>query len=135
MYHEIKGFISRSLIITLLVAVTGLLVFRLLLKEYYLSIFPLLLGFFCVLNIVVHSLLVYASEKKSLKFETAYMISFFVKFFGYILFTLLYIKNHRENFKIFIAVLFTLYVIYTSFEIKSIISYLKRSSNNYKKSN
>ena len=134
MYHELKSFISRSLILTGLVVITGVLIFSIFLKEYYLSIFPLLLAFFCILNILVHSLFVYSSERKSLKFETAYILAFFIKFFGYILFTLLYLRNHRENFKIFIAVLFILYVIFTSFEIKSIVSYLKRTSNNYKKS-
>ncbi len=134
MYHEIKSFVIRSLIITGLVAITGIVVFGYILNDYYLSVFPVLLGFFCVLNMLVHCMLVITSQKKSLKFETVYVISFFVKFFGYILFTLLYLRNHRENFKVFVAVLFILYIIYTTFEIKSIISYLKRSSNNYNKS-
>ena len=134
MYHEIKSFVVRSLIITGLVAITGIVVFSYILYDYYLSIFPVLLGFFCLLNMLVHCMLVITSQKKSLKFETAYMISFFIKFLGYILFTLLYLRNHKENFKVFVAVLFILYIIYTTFEIKSIISYLKRSSNNYNKS-
>ncbi len=134
MYREIKHFIARGLILTGSFAVAGIITFNIFLKEYYLPVFPLLLGFFCALNIIVHSLLVYSSEKKRLKFETAYMLSFFIKFFGYILFTIFYIKNHKENFKIFVAVLFILYIAFTSLEIKSIISYLKRTSNNYKKS-
>lgn len=134
MYRETIRFIYRILLLTALVAIAGILVFSLLLKEYYLSVFPLLLVFFCVLNILVHWLLVYSSEIKKLKFETAHMLSFFIKFIGYIIFTLIYLQNHKENFKIFVAVLFILYIIYTSFEIKSIILYFKRSSTNYKNS-
>jgi hypothetical protein len=134
MYRETIRFIHRILFLTALVAIAGILVFSLLLKEFYLPVFPLLLGFFCVLNILVHWLLVYSSERKKVKFETAHMLSFFIKFFGYIVFALIYLKNNKENFKIFVAVLFILYIIYTSFEIRAIILYLKRSSNNYKNS-
>ena len=118
MYHEIKNFTVRSLILTGLIAITGFLVFKFIFSNYYLSVFPFLLIFFCVLNMIVHYLLVITSQKKSIKFETAYMISFLVKFCGYILFTVLYLRNNKENFKIFVIVLFILYVIYTTYIVK-----------------
>jgi len=134
MNHELRKFIINSIILTVIIALTGLLVFTTFLARYYLPVFPLLLLFFFFINIIIHSLLVFSSGKTKIKFETAYMLSFFIKFLGYIIFMMIYVKTHKENAMIFVACLFILYIIYTSFEIRSIISFLKRSSNNYKKS-
>jgi hypothetical protein len=134
MHHELRKFIINSIILTGIIALTGLLAFTTFLSKYYLSIFPWLLFFFLFINIIVHSLLVNSSDKKKIKFETAFLISFFIKFFGYIIFLIIYISKNKENSIIFVAGLFFLYIIYTSFEIRSIISFLKRSTGNYKKS-
>ena len=134
MHYELRKFIIYSFILTGIIALTGLLAFTTFLSKYYLSVFPWLLLFFFFINIIVHSLLVNSSEKKKIKFETAFLLSFFIKFFGYIIFMIVYVSNHKENSIIFVAGLFFLYIIYTSFEIRSIISFLKRSSANYKKS-
>ncbi len=134
MNYELRKFIIISIILTGIIALTGLLAFTTFLARYYLPVFPLLLLFFFFINIIIHSFLVFSSGKKKIKFETAYMLSFFIKFLGYIIFMMIYIKTHKENAIIFVAGLFFLYIIYTSFEIKSIVSFIKRSSNNYKKS-
>lgn len=134
MYYEIRKFIINSVILTGIIALAGFIAFATLLTKYYLSIFPWLLIFFLFINITVHSLLVSSSGNKKIKFETAFLLSFFIKFFGYIIFMIIYISNNKENSFIFVAGLFLLYIIYTSFEINSIISFLKRSSGNNKKS-
>jgi hypothetical protein len=134
MHHELRKFIINSVILTGIIALTGLLAFTTLLNKYYLPIFPWLLLFFLFINIIVHSLLVNSSKKKKIKFETAFLLSFFIKFFGYIIFLILYISKHKESSIIFVAGLFFLYIIYTLFEIRSITSFLKRSTDNYKKS-
>ena len=134
MHHELRKFIINSVILTGIIALTGLLAFTTLLNKYYLPIFPWLLLFFLFINIIVHSLLVNSSGKKKIKFETAFLLSFFIKFFGYIIFLILYISKHKESSIIFVAGLFFLYIIYTLFEIRSITSFLKRSTDNYKKS-
>ncbi len=134
MHHELRKFIINSVILTGIIALTGLLAFTTFLNKYYLPIFPWLLLFFLFMNIIVHSLLVNSSNKKKIKFETAFLLSFFIKFFGYIIFLILYISKHKESSIIFVAGLFFLYIIYTLFEIRSITSFLKRSTDNYKKS-
>ena len=134
MSYEIRKFVINSVILTGLIALAGFLAFVTFLGKYYLSIFPWLLLFFFIINITVHSLLVSSSGNKKIKFETAFLLSFFIKFFGYIIFMIVYISNHKENSLIFVVCLFFLYIIYTSFEINSIISFLKRSSGNNKKS-
>ncbi len=134
MHYELRKFIIYSVILTGIVALTGFLAFTTFLGKYYLPIFPWLLLFFLCINIIVHSLLVSSSGKKKIKFETAFLLSFFIKFFGYIIFLMIYISKHKESALIFVAGLFLLYIIYTSFEIRSIISFLKRSADNYKKS-
>ena len=134
MYYEIRKFVINSVILTGVIALAGFLAFTTFLNKYYLSIFPWLLLFFFFINITVHSLLISSSGNKKIKFETAFLLSFFIKFFGYIIFMIVYISNHKENSLIFVIGLFFLYIVYTSFEINSIISFLKRSSGNYKKS-
>ncbi len=134
MNHELRKFIINSIILTGLIALAGLLAFKTFLARYYLPVFPILLLFILVINILIHSLLVVSSHWKKIRFETAYFISFFIKFFGYLIFLMVYIKTHRENAIIFVAGLFFLYIVYTFFEIKSILTFLKRSTGNYKKS-
>ncbi len=134
MYHELKNFIVKAIILTGIIALAGIITFSTFLKEYYLSIFPYLLAFFFIIYIIVHLLLVYTSKWKKLKFETAYMVSFFIKFFGILIFVIVFLNNHKNNSIPFILAIFILYIIYTLFELKSIISYLKRTSNLYKKS-
>lgn len=134
MYYEIRKFVINSVILTGIIALAGFVAFATFLSKYYLSIFPWLLLFFLFINITVHSLLVSSTGNKKIKFETAFLLSFFIKFFGYIIFMIIYIRNHKENSFIFVVGLFLLYLIYTSFEINSIISFLKRSSGNNKKS-
>lgn len=134
MHHELRKFIINIIILTGIIVLTGLLAFKTFLSKYYLPIFPWLLLFFFTINIIVHSLLVNSSRGKRIKFETAFLLSFFIKFFGYIIFMILYVYHNKENSIIFVAGLFLLYIIYTSFEIRSISSFLKRSSGNYKKS-
>jgi hypothetical protein len=134
MNHELRKFIINSIILTGIIALAGLLAFETFLARYYLPVFPFLLLFILVINILIHSLLVVSSGRGKIKFETAYLVSFFIKFLGYIIFMMLYTKTHRENAVIFVAGLFFLYLVYTFFEIKSILSFLKRSTGNYKKS-
>jgi hypothetical protein len=134
MHYELRKFIINSIILTGIIALAGFLAFTTFLNKYYLSIFPWLLLFFFFINIIVHTLLVISSKANKIKFETAFLLSFFIKFFGYIIFLMIYIINNKENSIIFVAGLFFLYIIYTSFEIRSIISFLKRSTGNYKKS-
>jgi hypothetical protein len=134
MRYELRKFIISSIILTGIIAIAGLLAFTTFLEKYYLPVFPWLLLFFFFINIIVHWLLISSSNAKKIKFETAFLLSFFIKFFGYIIFLIIYISNHKENSLIFVAGLFFLYIIYTSFETKSITSFLKRSAGNYKKS-
>ncbi len=134
MYYELRRFIINIVILTGIIVLLGLLAFKTFFSKYYLAIFPWLLLYFLFINIIVHLLLVISSGEKRIKFETAFLFSFFIKFFGYILFMMIYVYNHRENSVIFVASLLFLYIIYTSFEIKSIISFLKSSSGKYKKS-
>lgn len=134
MHYELRNYIVRIIILTLIIAVAGIISFSTFLKDYYLSIYPYLLSFFFIIYIIVHVLLVYTSKWKKLKFNTAYLVSFFIKFLGLIIFVIIFLNNHKNNALPFILALFILYIIYTLFELKSIISYLKRSLNNNKKS-
>jgi hypothetical protein len=134
MNHELRKFIINSIILTGIIALAGLLAFKTFLSRYYLPVFPLLLIFILIINIIIHTILVVSTGRVKIKFETAYLISFFIKFLGYIIFMMIYVKAHRENAIIFVAGLFFLYIVYTFFEIKSILSFLKRSTGNYKKS-
>ena len=134
MNYEIRKFIINSIILTGIIALAGLLAFTTFLERFYLPVFPILLLFIFIINIIIHSLLVFSSGKEKFKFETAFTVSFFIKFVGYIIFMMIYIRSHKEDAMVFVVCLFFLYIIYTTFEIKSIISFIKRSSNNYKKS-
>ena len=93
--------------------------------NYYTLTLPYQLVFFYASTLLVHKVLLNASEKRFTKFVTYYMASTFFKLFLYIGVMLVYVFFNRADAVPFIISFFLLYLFYTIFEVIAILSYKK----------
>lgn len=127
---EIRKFVIGSIIIATIIALIGSVLFTTTkLSAYYLPIFPFLLFFVVSISILVHYILVRAAKKNQQKFFTNYMLTFGIKFLGYLTLIIIYFFVIKENLVPFsIAVIF-LYVVFSFYEVRSLLSFIKSLKN------
>lgn len=123
-----KSFIAKITALTLAIALIGWLVFSLFLPEYYLPVFPYLLGFFYLVAIGIHAYQLSVAKKDIGKFARSNMITTFIKLMMYSILAVVYIALDRENAVAFVVVLMTLYLVYTFFEVSSLTRISKKDS-------
>lgn len=130
-----KNYYIRLTFLTVVIAVIALILFNTVLKNFYLPVFWMLLLFFFILHIGSHTLILIAEKKQIIKFNTAYLLSFTVKFVSYIVFLIIYLVHYKRISLSFVIALFTLYIIFTVFEIRSNLAFSKSTEKNIEKSN
>ncbi len=133
MKKDLKTYYFWLTLLTLVIGLAAFIIFRTLLKNYYHPEFWILLLFFFLVNIAVHSFIITAEKKKKLKFNTIYLISFAIKFIAYLSFLVIYLILAKTISFSFAISLFVLYIIYTVFEVRSTIIFSKSSEKNFEK--
>jgi hypothetical protein len=121
-----KQFIYKILLITLRLAIAGWMVFTLFLPQYYLPVLPYLLLFFAGTTILIHAFQLHQAKKNMAKFANSNMLISFSKLFLYSLVAILYFILDTENAKVFVVCLMLLYLIFTTFEVISVLKITKR---------
>jgi hypothetical protein len=135
MTKESFKYLKNLLLLTTATALVAYLSFSTFLKEVYLPVFWFLLGFFFVIHAISHFVMVFNEKKKKMSFANAYLLSFSMKFLGYIAFLIIYYIRNKENMLFFGISLFVLYLIFTFFEVRVSIAFSKRTANKIEKSN
>jgi hypothetical protein len=123
-----KSFVAKITLLTLVIALIGWLVFSLFLPEYYLPVFPYLLGFFYIVTIGIHAYQLHAAKKDIGKFVRRNMLVTLFKLMVYSVLAVVYIFFDRENALAFVVVLMALYLVYTFFEVSSLTRISKSDS-------
>lgn len=83
-------------------------------------LFPMI-GFFYVLSLIIHLLLVNASKKKFKHFNNQYMISIVVKLLLFMVILIAYVLTNPGDAVNFLVAFLILYVLFTGFEVISIV--------------
>lgn len=122
-----KQFIAKLTVITIAIAVAGWLVFSLFLPEYYLPIFPGLLGFFYLVTLGIHAYQLRLAKKDLGKFTRSNMLMTFLKLILYSLVAVVYIAVDKANAIPFVICLMLLYLIFTYVEVSD-LTRVSRSS-------
>ena len=122
----LKNFIIRILSFSLIIAAIAFAVFRFLIPQFYLPIFPFVLLFFIAVTIGTHAILTKAGKRPIRQFSTFYMGSVTAKLFIYLIFLVVYVLTHKEHAVPFILTFFVLYVLFTFFETYSLLNSLNR---------
>ncbi len=122
-----RNFIIKISILTLILAIISALIFSFLLKEVYFATFPFLLLAFPIISVITHFQLLKASKKSLAAFNIAFMLSFMIKLFAYLGLAATIIKLEADNKTSFVISLLLLYLIYTVFDVKTILEDMKHS--------
>ncbi len=112
-----KQFLLKIIGISVILALSGWLVFTFFIPEYYIQILPFMLLFFLIVTILVHAWQVKMAKKDIAKFTRSNMVLTFVKLIIYSIFAIAYIAVKPENALIFVIILFLLYLVFTFFEV------------------
>lgn len=121
MSFEIKKFILKITIATLIIVFIGWIVFSYLLPAYYLEIFPVVLLFFYFFTLLIHSYQLNLAKKDMGKFTRQNMLMTFFKLVVYSLFTIIYVANNKENAISFVIVIMALYLVFTTLEVSDLM--------------
>jgi hypothetical protein len=125
-----KNFIKNITVISIVLILTGWLIFSQFIPQYYLPVFPFLLVFFVVIAVAIHAYQLQLAKNNMAKFTRSNMIITFLKLFLYSAVAIVYIAVDTKNAKVFVICFLLLYVVFTIFEVFSL---LKISANTIKK--
>lgn len=121
-----KQFLIKSTILTLSVLLAGVALYATILKEYYISVLPVVLFFFFIFTNLVHAYLLKSAGKSNTGFAARNMAVSFLKMFFYLVVAVVYIALNKDVAKIFIVNFLTLYVIFTIFEVYEYSKFVRR---------
>lgn len=116
-----KQFITGIAIISLLLTLIGWLIFSQFIPGYYLPVLPFLLVFFIVISISVHAFQLQQANNNMAKFARNNMLVTFLKLILYSAVAVIYFVFDSKNAKIFFICFMLLYLIFTVFEVTSLI--------------
>ena len=116
-----KRFIINIALISILLTLIGWLIFSQFIPQYYLPVFPYLLLFFAVSTVLIYAYQLRLSKKNIAKFTNSNMLISFFKLFLYSAVAVVYIAFDKSNAKAFVVCLMLLYLVFTVFEVTSIL--------------
>jgi len=125
MRKKYQQFIIR---LTILSLITGILVFilnRLFSSEIIPPALPWLIILFYLVTAVVHYALLRISAMNPRKFVGYFMLATFAKLMVYLVVMVAYVFKVREGMLAFVLSFFMLYIIYTVFEVVTILDQTK----------
>ena len=126
MNTEIKRFLFKIILTTLILALLGALLFCFIIPQYYLSIFPWLLLFFAAVTFLVHAWQINLAKKDMAKVSRSSMIATMLRLFLYSAVAIIYFATHPENAVIFVISLVILYVVFTYIEIIDLTQFIRK---------
>lgn len=126
MVKPLQKFLLQQLYVTLVVYILGFIAFRYLFPAHYDSFFIYLPLILYVVMAVFHGSLLAASRLPVKKFSTRFLAVLVVKILIFLIFIITFSYFNPQIAVPFLISFFILYVIYTAFEIVSLLRYLRR---------
>jgi len=122
----LKKFIVQGFFITLLLAVIGYFLFTVVFNPYYQVILPFVLLFIFLFTTVIHAMLLKTARKKPKKLVNRFLMLTGLKMIIYLFIMIIYLVISKQDSAPFLLTFLIVYLVFTIFEISSILSYLKR---------
>ncbi len=122
---RLKKFLFRIILLSLILTVVGTAIFMTIAKNLYFKAFPFLIILYLVVSVSVHSILLRSLDKSPLRFNSSFMLSFMLKLFIYAIFVGIVLFLDKTNKYSFIIATLFMYIIYTVFDVKSILNEVK----------
>lgn len=112
-----KNYILKIIVLCLVLAIAGALLFLLVIPQFYLPVFPWVLLFFAVSSVAIHAWQTKMAKSDMGKFARGNMILTFLKLVLYSVFAVIYIATDTENAKVFVAAFLFIYLVFSVFEV------------------
>lgn len=125
-------FVKWLLLFTIIVGFVGYMIFFLIPVKYYTPTYPFLLAFYFALTLIVHNLLQKAVNKRPARFINLFMLTTFLKLFFILIVMVIYALIRSNDAIPFIITYFCLYILFTTFEVISILNYARSVSESKK---
>jgi hypothetical protein len=116
-----KKYIKNLLFVILIIALISWLLFAKFIPQYYLQVFPFVVLFYAVISILIYAYQLLLASKDMGKFSRSIMLVTFLKLILYSAVAILYMVIDRENAKIFVVYFMFLYIVFTVFEVFSLL--------------
>jgi len=134
MRKSLLTYLIRLGILTVILGLSGMLFFKTFLSEHYLPVFWYLLLLYFFIHAISQSIIVLAENWRRFNIGNVYLISFAVKFFSYLVFLVIYLVISESITMTFALSFFSLYLIYTVFDVRMKILFSKTKPNKIEKS-
>ena len=122
----LRKFIVQGIFITLLLAVIGYFLFTGVFNPYYQIILPFILLFIFLFTTIIHAILLKTARKKPKKLVNRFLMLTGLKMMIYLFIMIIYLIISKQDSAPFLLTFFVVYLVFTIFEISSILSCLKR---------
>jgi len=113
-------------LLSILLATGGILMFRAFLSNYYFPFFPYLVLIFLIVNSVVFVIFYRSINKSNNQFIRGFMLSTIIKLMTYLILVLVYVVSFPKSAIPFAITLSVLYIVYTAYDLFIMLSLLKR---------
>lgn len=121
MKTNFRKYVRNLMIFTIIIGIVSYALSIFLPENYITPSLPYLIIFFFSINLLVHSMLRKAEEKKLRRFISNYMLATFSRFFLYLIIILAYVLINRNDAVPFIVTFFIFYVIFSVYEVITIL--------------
>jgi CDP-diglyceride synthetase len=125
MNKKFQQFVFRLMIISLITAVLYFVLQLAFTSKIISPAIPWLILMFVVITAMVHYILLNITAMNPRKFVGYFMLSTFLKLFVYLVVMVVYVFTKKEGALPFVLAFFILYIIYTIFEVVSILAQTK----------
>jgi hypothetical protein len=124
-----KKYILNLTGISIVIALVGWMAFSIFIPQFYLPVFPFILLFFVVASLSIFAYQLQLAKKDLGKFTRSIMVATFLKLILYSAVAVIYIAVDTANAKVFVAGFMFLYVVFTVFEVISLLRITANSKN------
>ncbi len=125
---EFKIFLGKILLLTVVLAVISLVAFYFVPDAFQSQTWPFILLFFVLTNSILYFFYLRIHSRKVSSFANFFMLTTSAKLIFYLIVIVVYLYFNRDEAVPFVLSFFLYYVVYTVFEVKSIMK-LQNAAN------
>jgi len=122
MKKKFGNFFVKLVVLTLMVSLLAFILNLVFPQHVITNVFPYLLALFMIVTVAVHYVLLRITMLNPRKFVSYFMLATFLKLMNYMIVVVVYVFTVKEGILSFVLNFFALYIIYTVFEVVSILS-------------
>ena len=129
MNNKVLKFVLFLILISLFLFFLGMIILQNIIPDFNIINLAGIIALFLIVTLIFHILLVNSSKKRVNKFVQRFLTFTSAKLLLYLIIIVAYIFLNKENAVPFLVIFLILYMIYTFFEIFSILKYIKSNSS------